>query len=112
MIVFPGNAPSGLLSRCSIGEDRDWEKAELEGQHELSLTCGHSVAGVSDSEDVLVMRSPLADEVCIARRMNPIVKKWLWRDHTTCCTCFPMEMNCPGFSRLKIKVKQPCGSQG
>lgn len=47
MIIFPGTTLSGLLSRCRIGEDRDWEKAQMEGQHELNLICGHSAAAVS-----------------------------------------------------------------
>lgn len=38
---FPrDNAVTGLVSRCSMGEDRDWEKSQMEGQHELNLTCG------------------------------------------------------------------------
>lgn len=49
MIIFPGNALSGLLSCCSIGEDRDWEKAQMEGHQELNLIFRHSVAVVSAS---------------------------------------------------------------
>jgi len=50
MIIFPGNALSGLLSRCSVGEDRDWEKAQMKGQQELNLICGHSVVAVSAND--------------------------------------------------------------
>lgn len=49
---FPrDNALSGLVSRCSMGEDRDWEKSQMEGQHELNLTCG-----TAQSVPVLMLR--------------------------------------------------------
>lgn len=38
---FPrDNALTGLVYCCSMGDDRDWEKSQMEGQHELNLTCG------------------------------------------------------------------------